>query len=72
MPDDKPFQVLRYENDGEICIITGPIKQPRQEDDERIFHVASDLLTMLIALIVTLHLPRTIQYTLRMYFHNQS
>ena len=44
MPDDKPFQALRYENDGEICVVTGPIKQPRQEDDERIFHVASDLL----------------------------
>jgi hypothetical protein len=28
MPDDKPFQALRYENDGEICVVTGPIKQP--------------------------------------------
>jgi hypothetical protein len=44
MPDDKPFQALRYENDGEICVVTGPIKQPRQEEDERIFHVASDLI----------------------------
>jgi hypothetical protein len=43
MPDDKPFQALRYENDGEICVVTGPIKQPRQEDDERLFHVVNNL-----------------------------
>jgi len=43
MPDDKPFQALRYENDGEICVVTGPIKQPRLEDDERIFHVVNNL-----------------------------
>jgi hypothetical protein len=44
MPDDKLFQALRYENDGEICVVTGPVKQPRQEDDERIFHVANNLI----------------------------
>ena len=43
MPDDKPFQALRYENGGEMCVVTGPIKQPRQEEDERIFHVANNL-----------------------------
>ena len=43
MPDDKPFQALWYENDGEICVVTGSIKQPRQEDDERTFHVANNL-----------------------------
>ena len=43
VPDDKSFQVLRYENDGEICVVTGPVKQPRQEEDERIFHVANNL-----------------------------
>jgi hypothetical protein len=43
MPDDKQFQALQYENDGEICVVTGPINQPRQEDDERIFHVANNL-----------------------------
>ncbi len=43
MPDDKPFQALRYENDGEICVVTGPVKQPRQEEDGRIFHVANNL-----------------------------
>ena len=44
MPDDKLFQALRYENDGEICVVMGPLKQPRQEDDERIFHVANNLI----------------------------
>ena len=43
MPDDKPFQAMRYENDGEICVVTGPVKQPRQEDDEITFHVANNL-----------------------------
>jgi hypothetical protein len=44
MPDYEPFQALRYENGEEICVVTGPVKQPRQEEDERIFHVASDLI----------------------------
>ncbi len=44
MLDDKLFQALRYENDGEICVVTGPINQPRQEDDERTFHVANNLI----------------------------
>jgi len=43
MPDHKPFQALRYENDGEICVVTGPINQPGGEDDERIFYVANNL-----------------------------
>ena len=25
MPDSKPFQALRYENGGEVCVVTGPI-----------------------------------------------
>ena len=44
MPDDKLFQALRYENDGEMCVVMGPLKQPRQEDDERTFHVANNLI----------------------------
>jgi len=43
MLDDKLFQAVRYENDGEICVVTGPVKQRRQEDDERIFHVVNYL-----------------------------
>jgi hypothetical protein len=39
LPDDKVFQALRYENDGEICVVTGPITQPRNVEDERIYHI---------------------------------
>jgi hypothetical protein len=55
MPDDKPFQALRYENDGEICVVTGPVKQPRQEKDERIFHVSSDLIVPIAGCLVICH-----------------
>jgi hypothetical protein len=44
MNENKPFQVLGCKNDGDICIVTGPIAKPRSEDDERIFHVASHLI----------------------------
>ncbi|KAL3786380.1 hypothetical protein ACHAW5_004777 [Stephanodiscus triporus] len=40
----KEFQALRYENDGLISVVTGPITNPRRGDNERIFHVASDLI----------------------------
>ena len=43
MPDDNLFQALRYENDGEFCVVRGPIKHPRQKDDERIRHVANNI-----------------------------
>ena len=46
LPDGKRFQTLRYKNDGEICVVTGPIKQPRQKDDERILHVANNLVIL--------------------------
>jgi hypothetical protein len=38
------FQALWYKNDGEICVVTGPIAEPRQINGERIFHVGSDLI----------------------------
>ena len=34
--DDEVFQALRYKNDGELCVVTGPITKPRQVDNERI------------------------------------
>ena len=40
--DTKTFQALRYENEGEICVVTGPIKRSRQIDEESIFHVESN------------------------------
>jgi hypothetical protein len=56
MPDHEPFQALRYENDGEICVVTGPVKQPTQEEDEgRIFHVASDLIVPNVGCPVICH-----------------
>ena len=55
MPDDKPFQALRYKNDGEMCFVTGPVKQPMQEEDERIFHVASDLILPNAGCLVICH-----------------
>lgn len=34
------FQALLYDNDGQICVIQGPITQPRQVDNKRIHHTA--------------------------------
>ena len=33
------FQALRYENNDEICVVTGPINEPRHKDDEKTIHV---------------------------------
>jgi hypothetical protein len=43
LPDDKLFHALRYENDGEICVIQGPILEPRNIEEERIYHIANNL-----------------------------
>jgi hypothetical protein len=44
LPDeDKLFHALRYENDGEICVVCGPILEPRNIEDERIHHIANTL-----------------------------
>ena len=41
----KIFQALRYENDGEICVVTGPITMPeRNKDDERTYRVENNLI----------------------------
>ena len=44
IPDPTPFQALRYDNDGERCIVTGPVTKPRREGQEQIFHVRTDLI----------------------------
>ena len=44
LPDNKHFQALRYENDGEICVVSGPITQPRNVEDERIHHIENHLI----------------------------
>jgi hypothetical protein len=41
--DDKLFQALHYENDGEICVVYGPILEPRNIKDERKHHIANTL-----------------------------
>jgi hypothetical protein len=33
------FLALRYEDDGEICVVEGPIAEPRREDDEQVFRI---------------------------------
>jgi hypothetical protein len=38
------FQAMRYENDGAMCVVKGPIKDPRQIDGEREFHHTCDLI----------------------------
>ena len=44
LPDmDEMFQALRYDIDGEICVIQGPITEPRNIDDERMYHIANKL-----------------------------
>ena len=46
LPDpnpDKLFEALRYENNGEICVVHGPISEPRIIEDERIYHIANNL-----------------------------
>jgi len=42
--ENKQFQALRYDNDGEICVVTGPITKPRKVDDERTHRVESNLI----------------------------
>jgi hypothetical protein len=34
-PDNKLFHALRYENDGEICVVRGPIFEPRNIEEKR-------------------------------------
>ena len=43
LPDDKPFQALRYENDGEILVVQGPLTWPRNNADERIYQAENNL-----------------------------
>jgi len=34
------FQALRYENDGEVCVVQGPISSPRNVEEECHYHYA--------------------------------
>jgi len=54
MPDnDRPgsrddwkdeFLALRYENDGKMCVLSGPITRPRRDEKEKTFRVSSHLI----------------------------
>ena len=43
LPDTNRFHALRYVNDGEICVVQGPVTEPRITADERIHHIANNL-----------------------------
>jgi hypothetical protein len=43
LPQNKQFKALRYKNDGEICVVTGPVAMPRNLEDERVYHVDGHL-----------------------------
>jgi hypothetical protein len=43
-PERYLYQALRYKNDGKMCIVKGPISEPRRENDERIHRVNSNLI----------------------------
>jgi hypothetical protein len=55
LPDDKVFQALQYENDGEICVVTGPITEPRNKADKRMYHIANKLVIPNIGCPVICH-----------------
>ncbi len=42
-PFMQQFEALLYKNDGEICVVAGPIAKPRHVDDKMLFHAESRL-----------------------------
>jgi len=55
LPDNKQFQALQYENDGEICVVQGPITEPRNTEDENIYHIANNLVIPMEGFAVVCH-----------------
>ena len=53
--ENKPFQALRYDNDGDICVVTGPITKPRKLDEERTHRVESNLIVPAYGCAVICH-----------------
>ena len=51
----KQFQALRYENDGEICAVQGPITEPRNTADERIYCAKNNLIVPCTGCAVICH-----------------
>jgi len=55
LPECQMFQALRYENDGEICVVTGPVTEPRRVDNETIHRVDNNLMRPVIECPVICH-----------------
>jgi hypothetical protein len=55
LPDAEEFQALRYENDGEVCVVTGPITAPRKLEDEKMYHIANNLVFPNVGCAVICH-----------------
>jgi len=55
LPHGDSFQALRYENDGEICVVKGPITKPRQIDDEMLHRIANNLMIPKLGCAVICH-----------------
>ncbi len=43
LSDNKIYQALWYKNDGEMCVVTGPIQNPRHVDDEKVYRIESNI-----------------------------
>jgi hypothetical protein len=46
------FEALRYEDDGEICVVTGPVIEPVRIKDEEIMRVPSILIVPKLGCVV--------------------
>ena len=55
LPEIKQFQALRYENEGEICVVQGPVTTPRMIEDERVYNVEWNLVIPNIGCPVICH-----------------
>jgi hypothetical protein len=55
LPDTNRFHALRYVNDGEICVVQGPVTEPRITADERIHHIANNLVIPSKGCVVICH-----------------
>lgn len=50
--DKQRFEALQYEDNGQICVITGPVTEPRHADKEQILRIASCLILVPLGCVV--------------------
>jgi hypothetical protein len=55
LPDNKPFLALRYDNDGTVCVVQGPITKPSNVGEGRTFCVESNLIVPAVGCPVICH-----------------